>query len=180
MSDNQTFGDAVGEARAMLSLSLRASAERLGMSETMLEDIERGIIPPNPRLIDAFEKAYEIKFNLDKVTEREHAPRQPLEYDAELGTLTIGSMSIQFRAGVDDNNELLGQFSGALRRLRRLSPSTPLTLRTADLPILAQLLDLEDPELDDKARFWFGQPVAESHSLATRLRLSRPPETNAA
>ena len=180
MSDNQTFGDAVGEARSMLSLSSAAAAARLGMSEQMLEDIEVGIIPPNPVLIEAFEEAYQINFDLNRITEREHAPRKPLEYDAENGLLKVGSMTIEYRVGVHDNNHLLGQFSGALRRLRRLSPSTPVQLRSADLPMLAQLIDLSDPELDDRARFWFGQDLVEGQSFATLLRLSRPPESNAA
>lgn len=180
MSENQTFGDAVGEARSMLSLSRSAAAERLGMPESMLEDIEVGIIPPNPALIAAFEESYEINFDLTKITEREHAPRKPLEYDPVAGVLTVGSMKINHRAGVDDNNHLFGQFSGAVRRLRRLAPSTPVKVRSADLPMLAQLADLEDPELDERARFWFGQDLVNGQSFASLLRLSRPPEANAA
>ena len=180
MSD-QTFGEAVGEARSMLSLSKEGAAARLGMSTAMLEDVESGLIPPNPVLVAKFEEAYEIRINLENTrTERDHAPRRPLVYDAEQGRLTLGEMVVEFRVGVDDNDHLLGQFSGALRRLRRQSPGTPLTLRQADLPMLAQLIDLEDPELDQRARFWFGQDPREGQSFATLLKLSRPPEQNAA
>ncbi len=175
MSEAQSFGDVVGQLRSVLSLSRSAAAEKLQMSEAMLEDIETGLIPGNPLLKAAFEEAYGLDLDGVSSVPRENVPRRPLDYDEETGILQIGELSIEFRVGDDDNDHLLRHFSAALRQLRRLSPSTPLRLRAADLPVLARLIDLDDPELDSRARFWFGQDSREAQRFSTLLKVSRPP-----
>lgn len=174
-----TFGDMVAEARAVLGMSTIGAAGKLGMTESLLEDIERGLIPLNPQLQVVFEECYgiDLSFLGDETGEREHVARREMTYDAKEGILRIDDLGVRFRIGVDDNDVLFRGYSAAIRRLRRLSPSVPLRLRTTDMPMLAMLADLDDPELDDRARFWFGQDPANVQSFSVLLRLSRPPDS---
>ncbi len=165
----------VAEARTVLGMSTMGAASKLGMTEALLEDIETGLIPMNPQLQQVFEECYGIDLSQSHSGEREHAVRKELSYDAKAGILRVDDLGVRFRIGVDDNDVLFRGFSSAVRRLRRLAPSVPIRLRTADMPMLALLADLDDPELDDRARFWFGQDPANVQSFSTLLRLSRPP-----
>lgn len=180
MAANQTFGESVAEARALLGMSVTGAAGTLQMTESMLEDIEDGLVDMNPELQEIFERAYSIDLTSAVSGPPRYVEREPLSYDAEAGLLKIGSLGVRFRKGVDDNDVLLRGFSSAVRRLRRLSPSVPIKLRAADMPMLAQLMDLEDPDLDARARFWFGQPADNAQSFSTLMRLSLPPKNREA
>lgn len=155
------------------------AASKLGMTKALLEDIEEGLVPMNPQLQQLFEERYGIDLSMSQDGPREHVERRPMTYDAEEGLLRIDTLGVRFRVGVDDNDVLFRGFSSAVRRLRRLAPSVPLRLRAADMPMLAQLADLDDPELDDRARFWFGQDVGNGQSFSVLLRLSVPPKSAA-
>lgn len=177
----KNFGDAVAEARTILGMSLTGAAGKMGMTESLLKDIESGEIPMNDALQEVFEAAYEIDLSgVTTAARREHVERRPLVYDAEEGVLRVDNLGVRFRRGVDDNDVLLRGFSSAIRRLRRLAPDVPIRLRAHDLPVLAQLVDLDDPELDDRAQFWFGQDAVNAQSFTVLLRLSQPPKSAAA
>ena len=175
-----TFGDMVAEARTVLGISKAGAAAQLSMPESLLDDIETGLIPGNPQLKALFEDLYGIDLSAASDTPREHVERRPLTYDSEAGILQVGNLGIRFRVGEDDNDVLFRGFSSAVRRLRRLSPDVPIRLRTADLPMLAKLADLDDPELDSRARFWFGQDPENQQRFGVLLRLSLPPRTGVA
>ena len=171
----KNFGEAVAEARTVVGMSMTGAAGKLGMTEGLLADIEAGEIEMNDALKEVFEAAYGIDLSGVTSEPREHAERRPMVYDAEEGILRIDNLGIRFRPGIDDNDVLLRGFSSAIRRLRRLAPDVPIRLRANDLPVLAQLVDLNDPELDDRAQFWFGQDAITAQSFTVLLRLSRPP-----
>lgn len=177
---NKNFGEAVAEARTILGVSLTGAAGMVGMTESLLKDIEAGEIPMNDSLRETFEKAYDIDLSNVDAAPRAHLERRPMVYDDTAGVLRIDTLGIRFRHGVDDNDVLLRGFSSAVRRLRRLAPDQPIRLRANDLPVLAQLIDLDDPELDDRAQFWFGQNAATAQSFSILLRLSQPPKSKAA
>lgn len=160
----------------MLGYSVEGAAERLGIPTAIVTDAESGNLEINDELKAVFEKFYGIE--LDQLTRdrSEYAPRTPLAYDARQGILRVGTLGVRFRLGLDDNDVLLRGFSAAVRRQRQLPPSVPLTLRKADMPILASLLDLEDDELDEKAQFWFGQTDQTAQSFQRMLKLSKAPE----
>ncbi len=172
-----SFGDKVAEARTVLGMSKMGAASTLGMTESLLQDIEDGLVPMNDHLKTLFEETYGIDLAMVQDGPREKVERKLMSYDAEAGILRIDDLGVRFRVGEDDNDVLFRGYSSAIRRLRRLAPSVPLRLRAADMPVLASLADLEDPELDQRARFWFGQSLEEGQSFAVLLRLSRPPET---
>lgn len=173
-----TFGDKVAETRTLLGMSKAGAAGILGMTESLLEDIESGLVPMNDQLKAVFEDAYQVDLSIIDDGPREHTERKLMTYDAESGILRIDDLGVRFRVGEDDNDVLFRGYSAAIRRLRRLSPSVPLRLRAADMPMLAKLADLEDPELDERARFWFGQDLHNGQSFAVLLRLSRPPSSS--
>lgn len=171
------FGDAVAEARTVLGMSRAGAAGTMGMTESLLEDIESGLVEMNDALRAVFEDTYGIDLSTVVEGHREHVERKPLTYDVDAGILHVDSLGVRFRPGVDNNDVLLRGFSSAIRRLRRTAPGVPIRLRAADLPMLARLIDLDDPELDDRAKFWFGQDAASAQSFSILLRLSLPPKS---
>lgn len=171
------LGVAAATARALIGYSVEGAAARLGIPSAIIEEAESGVIEINDELRALFEDCYGVKLETLLAKQvGEHAPRTPMAYDAAQGILRVGTLGVRFRLGRDDNDSLLRGFSSAVRRQRQLPPSVPLQLREADMPVLAALLDLEDPELDDRAQFWFGQTPQTAQSFRTMLRLSRSPE----
>ncbi len=171
---------AVATARALLGYSLEGASARLGIPVAIIEDAESGDLQINDELKAVFEEAYGIELKTLVRKRTDYVPRTPLAYDAANGILRVGTLGIRFRLGLDDNDVLLRGFSSAVRRQRQLPPSVPLQLRKADLPVLSSLLDLDDPELDERAQFWFGQTDQTAQSFKRMLRLSRSPEQAAA
>lgn len=180
MAGKQTFGEAVAAARTLLGITTSGAAGMLQMTEPLLADIESGVVEPNEVLRDIFEKAYDLDLSWVSFGPREHVERQQLSYDEDAGILTVDNLGVRFRVGVDDNDVLLRGFSSAVRRLRCLTPDVPINLRADDMPVLAQLIDLTDSELDARARFWFGQDREDGQSFAMLMRLSNPPKPKAA
>ena len=154
---NRALAEAAATARTMLGYSIEGAAESMGVAETILRDAESGTAPINTQLRLLMERCYGTDLDVYLPKHPGFRPRTPLEYDEEAGVLRVGTLGVRFRKGVDSNDDLLRGFSAAIRRQRRLPPSVPLRLRSLDIPVLAELLDLTDPELDDRAQFWFGQ-----------------------
>lgn len=170
-----TLAHAVATARSLLGYSVEGAAETLGIPVSILRDAESGAIDINSELQELFESGYGIELKTLVRATPEHRPRTPIAYDAAQGVLRVGTLGVRFRLGLDSNDVLLRGFSSAIRRQRQLPPSVPLQLRKADMPVLAALLDLDDPELDERAQFWFGQTPQTAQSFSTILRLSRVP-----
>lgn len=184
VEDNQDepnpLGQAAATARTVLGYSVAGAADRLGIPATILEQAESGSLEINDELKAMLEDCYGVELNSLAEKRPNHVPRTPMAYDAAQGILRVGTLGVRFRVGVDDNDLLLRGFSSAVRRQRQFPPSVPLQLRKADMPVLASLLDLDDPELDQRAQFWFGQTPQTAQSFRTMLRLSRTPDQAAA
>ena len=166
-------GHAVATARTLVGYSLEGAANVLGISVPLLRDLESGAVALNAELQERVESAYGIRLaKLLKETETDE-PRTVIAYDAAQGVLRVGTLGVRFRLGLDDNDVLLRGFSSAIRRQRQIPPSIPLQLRRADLTVLSTLLDLDDEDLDHRARFWFGQTLQTGQSFSRMLRLAK-------
>ncbi|NNC79967.1 MAG: helix-turn-helix transcriptional regulator [Acidimicrobiales bacterium] len=172
----ELLAQAAVAARTLLGYSLKGAAEGLEIEESILSNIEHGTMPLNGEMREAMESFYDVDLDRFISNKAEYVPRVVPEYDEDRGLVVLGSMGVRFRVGVDENDALLRGYSAAVRRLRGLAPSVPLQIRHADVPILAGLLDLSDPELEDRARFWFGQSEEAAHGLVAHLRLMRGAE----
>ena len=164
---------AAATARTVVGYSLEGAASALGVSTALLSDVEGTTAPLSDAMRRNMEATYGI--TLDRLIAQMpgHSMRTSLSYDAEAGILRIGELGVRFRAGVQSNDELLRGFSAAVRRQRQIPPSVPLHLRSTDMHVLAELLDLDDSQLDERAQFWLGQTPETRQSFSTSLRLSR-------
>ncbi len=171
--DPKVVADAAATARSLVGYSVDGAAAALGLPAAILEDVESGKTPLNAALRTRLEQCYGV--NLDDVMRKrpDFTPRTPMAYDATRGVLRVGTLGVRFRIGLDSNDDLLRGLSTAIRRQRRLPPNVPLQLRAADIPVLAHLLDIEDPELDTRAQFWFGQTAQTAQGFASMLRIAR-------
>ncbi len=167
---------AIATARTLVGYSLEGGARAIGINEALLRDLEAGVLEVNEEMRQLIEEAYGIRLAKLASQAPANAPRIPLSYDAALGVLRVGSLGVRFRLGLDDNDVLLRGFSSAVRRQRQVPPSVPLQLRKADLNLLSTLLNLDDEDLDERARFWFGQTTQTAQSFRAMLRLAKPIE----
>ncbi len=174
------LASAASTARTLIGYSIEGAAEAMGVAPSILSDAETGHAPINTVMRFQMEQLYGVKLENFISSRPEWKPRTPLEYNAEQGVLRVGTLGVRFRVGIDDNDALLRGFSAAIRRQRRLPPSVPLRLRAADIPVLATLLDLEDPELDERAQFWFGQTPETAQGFRQLLRIAMVASQSAA
>lgn len=170
---NRALAEAAATARTMLGYSIDGAAEAMGIASSILRDAESGSVPINTQLRLLMEQCYGTTLETYLPQHPGFRPRTPLEYDEANGVLRVGTLGVRFQKGVDSNDDLLRGFSAAIRRQRRLPPSVPLRLRALDIPILAELLDLTDPELDDRAHFWFGQTPETQQGFRQLLRIAK-------
>ena len=180
VTEVDTMAHAVATARSLLGYSLEGAADTLGIPVSIVRDAESGAIDINDDLQTLFEECYGIELSSLVRKKPEEKARTPIAYDAANGVLRVGTLGVRFRLGLDGNDTLLRGFSSAVRRQRQLPPSVPLQLRKADMPILASLLDLDDPELDERAQFWFGQTPQTAQGFRTMLRMWRLPDSDRA
>lgn len=154
---DEEVGAAMTTARSMLGYSLEGAAGAMGMSTSLLEQIELGKVHISTTLRLEVQQFYEIDLDPLIVAREGWVEREPMEYNEEAGVLRVGNLGVAFRRTVDSNDDLLRGFSSAVRSERGMGVNEPLRLRAADLPLLGYLVDLEDPDLDARAQFWFGQ-----------------------
>ena len=153
---------------------MEGAASALGISTSLLNDVESGAVELNMELQTLMERVYGIR--LTQLVPKEppaELAHTPISYDAAQGVLRVGTLGVRFRWGLDSNDVLLRGFSSALRRQRQVPPSMPLELRGIDLEILGSLLNLDDEALDERARFWFGQTAQTAQSFQGMLRLAK-------
>lgn len=173
LSETIDLAHAAATARSLLGYSIEGAAEALDIPVSIVRDAEDGTVEINDELRQRMESCYGIELASLVRKSPDFKPRTPLGYDAAQGVLRVGTLGVRFRIGLDSNDVLLRGFSSAVRRQRQLPPSVPLQLRKVDLPVLASLLDLEDPELDERAQFWFGQTPQTTQSFRRMLKLAR-------
>lgn len=110
------------------------------------------------------------------ITEPEIAPELDkrtgpvARYDDRHSVLWVGSMPVPFRVGEGRNNELLELLSMAIRQLRGLDERAPCPIRRSEHRLLADLLDLDDPELRADMRRTLGLTRRQAGDTVTMLR----------
>ena len=169
----KALAEAASTARTLIGYSIEGAAQAMGISESILRDAEAGLEPINPVLKLQLESCYEVKLEQFIKERPGYRPRTPLQYDEEHGILRVGTLGVRFRKGADSNDSLLRGHSSAVRRQRKMPPSVPLRLRSADIPVLAELMDLSDPDLDARAQFWFGQTPETAQGFKSLLKIAR-------
>lgn len=169
----KALAEAAATARTLIGYSIEGAARAIGITPSILSDAEAGDVPINEALRQQIEDCYEVKLEQFMKERPGFRPRIPLEYDQQQGVLRVGTLGVRFRKGVDGNDALLRGFSSAIRRQRKMPPSVPLRLRSADIPVLAELVDLSDADLDARAQFWFGQTPETAQGFKSLLRVAR-------
>lgn len=91
-------------------------------------------------------------------------------FDPEHNVLWIGGTPLPFRPGIDRNGELLEIVGSLIRGLRGLRANDPCRLRRSELPVLAGVLDLDDPDLRRLMRTHLGLSRREAGDTLTMLR----------
>ncbi len=76
--------------------------------------------------------------------------RTNLSYDSDTGTMRLGDHVLTLPASMRDDDTVLGAFLGLVRRQRGLRPDQDVNVREEDLEALADALDLDDEELEER------------------------------
>lgn len=138
-------GLALEKARRRVGFSVDAAASSLGISVSALGDYESGMRTPSKDVIADMCRLYGVEAG--RVASRPWVPRVPPRYDGDTDLLWIGWTSISVK---EKNNEhLLRAAAAALRDMRSLTDDSPVVLRSAELPLLSTLFDLNDEGLED-------------------------------
>ena len=138
-------GLALEKARRQVGFSTEDAAQHLGISLNALGDFESGLRTPNDELIAAMSRLYGVEPG--RFASRPWVPRVPARYDANEGVLWMGWTARHVREG--DNEQIVCAIAATLRTLRSLTDSSPVHLRPSELPLLARLFDLADPDLEN-------------------------------
>lgn len=91
-------------------------------------------------------------------------------FDPVHNVLWIGATPLPFRPGIDRNGELLEVVGSLIRSLRGLRANDPCRLRRSELPVLAGVLDLDDPDLRRLMRTHLGLSRREVGDTLNLLR----------
>jgi transcriptional regulator with XRE-family HTH domain len=158
-------GALLGRARLAAGVSDRAVAGRLRVRLRTVRDWERGQIVPNDDQIDAIALACGLR-----VTEL--LPRRSvLMYDPATGVLQLGSQSTLLPTAMRTNDDVLGAFLSLVRRERGVRADRDVTVRGDDLEALAEALDLDDEELEERLVRIVG--LSRRQAAAVRAQLVR-------
>lgn len=138
-------GLALEKARRQVGFSTFDAAQHLGISLQALGDFESGLRTPNDELIAAMSNLYGVEPG--RFASRPWVPRVPARYDAKAGVLWMGWTAIH--VGGKNNEQIVCAIAATLRSLRSLTDTSPVHLRPSELPLLARLFDLADPNLEN-------------------------------
>ncbi|MEO7556818.1 MAG: helix-turn-helix transcriptional regulator [Acidimicrobiales bacterium] len=102
-------------------------------------------------------------------------PRTRVRYEPQTRTLILGDRTVAIVRRADDangNSAVLRTYLGAVAASRGCLPGTPLALRRDDIAVLAQLLDLDDDDLEIRLQRLLGLSATDAAAVRSRL-LSR-------
>jgi hypothetical protein len=71
-------------------------------------------------------------------------------YDPDTGVMRLGDASMVLSTATRDNDDVLGAFLVLVREQRRVAPNRDVAVRVDDLEALAEALDLDDEELEER------------------------------
>jgi hypothetical protein len=96
--------------------------------------------------------------------------RVKLVIDLQEGRLAAGSVSRSLSGPTPTPNQVLATYLSLVYTLRHAEPGTPLTLRTGDLDVLAQVLRLSEGDVERRLTELMADPAGE---ISLRKRLLR-------
>jgi hypothetical protein len=97
--------------------------------------------------------------------------RREVAFDAATGTLVVGARTVVVEPG--DNERLLRTYLGLVAEQRDVTLSKGVVLRRDDIAVLADLLDLDDEDLETRLQRILHLSAAEAADLTGRLRRHR-------
>lgn len=74
--------------------------------------------------------------------------RRQVDYDAASGTLTVGGRTAVVTSSLGDNEQLLRTYLGLVAQQREVDLGRAVHLRRVDIATLAEMLDLDDVDLE--------------------------------
>lgn len=151
-------------ARELAGLEPRAAAERLGLPSRQLRAYETGRWPVPAEVLSEAVAAYGSP-------EVVVPPRVSLLTAGDSKSFVVGAERVE-RTSVLDNRSLLRRYVAAVRRQRGLGPADPVEFRSADIVVLAGLLDLTDADLERQLRDASGSSGGAAHRAARAMVLS--------
>ena len=91
-------------------------------------------------------------------------------FDETHNVLWIGETPLPFRPGTGRDVELIELLGVSIRVLRGLEPDEPCLLRRSEFRVMAELLDLDDPDLRSNLRTHLGLSRRQAGDTAMQLR----------
>jgi hypothetical protein len=99
--------------------------------------------------------------------------RRQVAYDARSGTLTVGDRTTVLTCDPGDNEALLRTYLGLVAEQREVILGRGVHLRRSDIAVLAELLDLDDADLEGRLRRILRLSETEAAALHRRLLRQR-------
>jgi transcriptional regulator with XRE-family HTH domain len=155
----ERIGALLREARTDRAVAVGVVAGRAGIRRRQLRRWEKGDGRPSPDEIGRLAEALDL--SVDGLV----PPRSPVAYHVGTGTLTVGdrTAAVVRRAGdADDNEAVLRTYVDAVARSRGCPPASGFALRRDDIVVLADLLDLDDVQLEARLVRLLGMTSAEA------------------
>jgi transcriptional regulator with XRE-family HTH domain len=158
-------GALVARARRTRGLTQRDLAGRVRVHVRALRAWERGERVPTDDQIEAL--AHACGLQLVDLFPR----RGEVTYDPETGVMRLGAASIVLSTATRDNDGVLAAFLVLVREQRHVAPNREVAVRVDDLEALAEALDLDDDELEERLMRVVG--LTRRQAAAVRAQLLR-------
>jgi transcriptional regulator with XRE-family HTH domain len=153
----------VNQARLPRGMTQRDLADRMRVQVRTVRDWERGERVPTDDQIEAIAVACGLRLT-------ELLPRRGvLSYDADSGLMRLGAGATELSTSMRDNDDVLHAFLALVRQQRRVGPHHEVAVRGEDLEALADALDLDDEELEERLVRILGLNRRQAAQLRARL-----------
>lgn len=155
----------VARARAIAGIADRDLASTIGVPLRTVRRWERGDLVPSDDEVEAIASACGTRLT-------ELLPRRAsVAYDPATGIMRMGDQAVAMPGSMLDNDSVLAAYIGLVRRQRRLRADQDVRVRQEDLEALAEALDLDDEELEERLVRVIG--LSRTQAAAVRAQLLR-------
>lgn len=143
-------------ARKRAGFSESGACWALKITEWELARYESGVRTPGPSLLEEMSELYEVDFD--------NAKTEVTDTHMQIGWAEVDL------SGCTDNESRLRRITSTLRAIRRLDLSTKIVVRTEEEAVLAEALDVDEPDLEGQLAAWLSIAPEEAADLAERMR----------
>jgi transcriptional regulator with XRE-family HTH domain len=158
-------GALVARARRTSGLTQRDLASRVRVHVRAVREWERGERVPTDDQVEAI--AHACGLQLIDLFPR----RGEVTYDPDTGVMRLGDASMVLSTATRDNDDVLAAFLVLVREQRHVAPNRDVAVRVDDLEALAEALDLDDEELEERLVRVIG--LTRRQAAAVRAQLLR-------